>query len=312
MPILTPPRALPGLLMSIGRYVGTRGPAVETELLDLTVPEAFRKADREGGAELTFNDTLVVGERVGLLRREAGSVSAAPAFDLSTSKLPPERFLLEAVLGEPVSGRNPFSGEAGPAADLARTLCWFLDLDPMDPSVFTGTKKEHSPQVRLDMHLERAERDLVEQLTVADAAWNSFARWAVYLGLARVMPARPTGIIPDPYAAIRRITAEILGKRPEPIGAVLRKIGEHIPVLGAGRLAQQWHAIHTTEAAQELPPALSYTLFRLHVEGRAKLSLVGDADSVWRFGFGRRQFVQGYDGPVVPQTAKFSHIALGV
>lgn len=311
MPILTLPRALPGLLVSIGQYLGTRGSIAETELFDLTVPETFRKADGEGGAQLTFNDTLAVGERVGLLRRKGGSISAAPGVDLSGSKLPPERFLLEAVLDEPVAGKDPFSSEDGPGADLARTLCWFLDLDPMDPPVFTGARTENSPQVRLDTHLERAERSLVDRLTVADAAWNSFARWAAYLGLARAVPARPTGIIPDPYVAIRRITTDVLAKRPEPIGAVLRKLGERIPVLGAGRLAQQWHAVHTADAAQELPPALSYALFRLHDEGRAKLSRVGDADTVWHLRFGRRKLVQGYDGPVAPQTANFSHIALG-
>ena len=311
MPILTPPRALPGLLVSIGQYLASRGSVAETELYDLTVPETFRKADGEGGAQITFNDTLVVGERVGLLRRKSGSVSTVPGFDLSASKLPPERLLLEAVLDEPVAGKDPFSGEDGPGADLARTLCWFLDLDPMDPPVFTGARKENSPQVRLDIHLERADRDLVDRLTVADAAWNSFARWAVYLGLARVVPARPTGIIPDPYLAIRRITADVLAKRPEPIGTALRKLGERIPVLGAGRLAQQWRSVHASDAAQELPPALSYALFRLHDEGRARLSLVGDADTVWRLRFGRRKLVQGYDGPVAPQTANFSHIALG-
>lgn len=308
MPILTPPRALPGLLMSLAQFLEEQGPMPQPDLFDLAVPQPFRKAEGDGGAKLTFENTLEIGRRIGLLEVDGQSVGTSSAAGLGKSKLVPEHFLLDWVLSEGVAGQDPFA-EDGPAGDLARTLCWFLDLDPMAAPVFTGAKKENAPQTRLDMLVPDGK--LVKQLSVADAAWSSFARWASYLGLARVVSVgRSVGVLPDPYVALRRRITEVLTKRPDPLATALAKLGERIPVIGAGRLAQRWHALHAPDLERDVSPALSYALFRLHDEGVIRLSLVGDADAVWRLRFGR-QTTQGYDGPVSPQIATFSHVARG-
>lgn len=308
MPILTPPRALPGLLMSLARFLEANGPMPQPDLFDLTVPQPLRKAEGDGGAKLTFDNTLEIGRRIGLLEVDGQSVSTFGGAGISKSKVPPEQFLLDWVLSGDVAGKDPFS-EEGAAGDLARTLCWFLDLDPMAAPVFTGAKKENAPQTRLDMLVPDGK--LVKRLSVADAAWSSFARWASYLGLARVVNVgRSVGVLPDPYIALRRLITDTLGKRPEPLATGLAKLGERIPVIGAGRLAQSWHALHAPDVERDVPPALSCALFRLHDEGLIKLSDVGDADAVWRLRFGR-QTTQGYDGPVSPQIGTFSHIARG-
>lgn len=308
MPILTPPRALPGLLMSFAQFLEGHGPMPQSELFDLAVPQPLRKAEGDGGAKLTFENTLEIGRRVGLLEVDDQSVSTSSAAGLGKSKLAPEQFLLDWVLSADVAGQDPFADE-GAAGDLARTLCWFLDLDPMEAPVFTGAKKENAPQTRLDMLVHDGK--LVKRLTVADAAWSSFARWAAYFGLARVVNVgRSVGVLPDPYVALRRIVTDTLGKQPVPLATALAKLGERIPVIGAGRIAQRWHAHHAPDLERDVPPALSYALFRLHDEGAIKLSLVGDADAVWRLRFGR-QTTQGYDGLVSPQIATFSHVGRG-
>jgi hypothetical protein len=309
MPVLTQPRALPGLLMSIVRFLEQEGAIGEDQLYDLVVPETFRKSDGEGGAQLTFRNTIEVGSRIGLLAADGSSVGAADGINLSRSKIAPEQFLLDRLLDEEVTGTDPFTEADSPAGDLARTLCWFLDLDPMDAPVFAGSRKENAPQTRLDMLVPNSE--LVKSLSVADAAWSSFARWASYLGFARVVPARNEGVIPDPYRAIRRVIGESISKRPIPIDSALTKLGARIPVIGGGRLAQLWHNLHSPDGERELPPSLAFALFRLHDEGVVKLSLVGDADIVWRLRFGRQKAVMGYEGPVAPATVNFSHIALG-
>jgi hypothetical protein len=310
VPVLTPPRALPGLLISLVQFLELRGKVPEDELFDLTVPETFRKADGEGAAQLTFRDTVEVGSRVGLLQAKGSSVSVAAGVNFVDSKHRAEQFLLDRLLGERNTGKDPFASAEGPSGDIARTLCWFLDLDPMDAPIFTGARKENAPQVRLDVLVPNA--DLVKKLSVADAAWNSFARWASYLGLARgVIIGRSQGILPDPYVAVRRLVNEFVGKRPAPIGVALAKLGDRLPVLGGGRLARQWHELHSPDEDRVVSPALAYALFRLHDEGIVQLSLVGDADVVWRLRFGRQQVVQGYDGRVAPQSVNFSHIALG-
>lgn len=310
MPVLTPPRALPGLLMSIARFVHDRGAVREEDLFDLTVPQPLRKSDREGAAELTFDNTMEVGKRIGLLEVVRKKVVVPDGTLDDGTRVTQEQYLLERVLAPEIAGEDPFADGAGASEDLARTLCWFLDLDPMEAPVFTGTNKQNAPQTRLDMLV--SDGDLVKRLSVADAAWNSFSRWAVYLGLARtVNVGRSVGIIPDPYPAIRRIAADVVGKRPEPIGVGLKKLGERIAVLGEGRIARRWHELHTLDAERDLPPALSNALFRLHDEGLVKLSSVGDADVKWRFRFGR-DVAQGFDGPVAPQVATFSHIGRGV
>lgn len=308
MPILTPPRALPGLLMSLAQFLEEHGPMPQSDLFDVAVPQPLRKVDGDGGAKLTFDNTLEIGRRIGLLEVEGQSISTPSAAGLGKSKLAPEQFLLDWVLSEDCAGEDPFS-EEGAAGDLSRTLCWFLDLDPMAAPVFTGAKKENAPQTRLDMLVPDGK--IVKRLSVADAAWSSFARWAVYFGLARVVSVgRSVGVLPDPYVALRRLVTDTLSKRPDPLATALSKLGERIPVIGAGRIAQRWHALHAPDLERDVSPALSYALFRLHDEGVIKLSLVGDADAVWRLRFGR-QTMQGYDGPVSPQIATFSHIARG-
>lgn len=309
MPVLTPPRALPGLLMSIARFVHDRGAVPEADLFELTVPQPLRRSDGEGAAELTFDNTIEVGKRIGLLDVVRKKVTVPNGALDGGTHVAWEQFLLERVLAPAIAGDDPFAEAAGASADLAKTLCWFLDLDPTAAPVFTGPNKQNAPQTRLDMLV--SDGDLVKRLSVADAAWNSFSRWAVYLGLARtVNVGRAVGILPDAYPAIRRIAADVVGKRPEPIGAGLKKIGDRIPVLGEGRIARRWHELHAMDAERDLPPALSFALFRLHDEGLVKLSHVGDADVVWRFRFGR-DAAQGFDGPVAPQVATFSHIGRG-
>jgi hypothetical protein len=309
MPILTQPRALPGLLMSIARFVDVHGPIDQAELFDLVVPQPLRTSEKDGGAKLTFENTLEVGSRIGLLEARGKSVIASKDAALAGTKVAPEQFLLEWVLSEAVGGEDPFANNDGASSDLARTLCWFLDLDAMDAPVFTGAKKENAPQTRLDMLVSDAK--IVKRLSVADAAWSSFARWAAYLGLARVVSVgRSVGVIPDPYVAVRRIVNDALGKRPDPLATTFAKIGERIPVVGGGRLARSWHALYAVDDERDVPPALAYALFRLHDEGVVKLTHVGDADVVWRFRFGRRA-MPGYDGPVAPQTLTFSHVARG-
>ena len=309
MPILTPPRALPGLLMSIARFVDEHGALDQSELFGIVVPQPLRSSEKEGGAKLTFDNTLEIGSRIGLLEMKGKSVTTSKRAAIAGSKVAPEQFLLEWILSEDVAGQDPFASKDGASADLARTLCWFLDLDPMDAPVFTGAKKENAPQTRLDMMVSDAK--LVKRLSVADAAWSSFARWAAYLGLARVVSVgRSVGVIPDPYVAIRRIANDVLGKRPDPLSTVFAKIGERIPVIGSGRHARRWHELYAVDDERDVPPALAYALFRLHDENAAKLTHVGDADVVWRFRFGRST-MPGYDGPAAPQTSTFSHVGRG-
>lgn len=309
MPILTLPRALPGLLMSIARFVEQNGSIDRSELFDVVVPRPLRKADGDGGAKMTFDNTLEAGIRIGLLVSKGESVSTSKTAALADAKQSHEQFLLEWILSDPATGKDPYSNPDAPSADLARTLCWFLDLDPMDAPVFTGAKKENAPQTRLDMLVTDAK--LVKQLKVADAAWSAFARWAAYLGLARpVTVNRSVGVIPDPYVALRRVAEDALGRRPAALATAFTKLGERVPVVGGGRLARLWHGLHAVDDERDVPPALSSALFRLHDEGIAKLTHVGDADVVWRFRFGRRTS-PGYDGPVTPQVLTFSHIGRG-
>lgn len=308
MPILTAPRALPGLLMSLVQYLEVRGPMDGRRLFARTVPAAFRKENGEGAAEITFRETVEVGHRIGLLQSDGDTVSVAEDVDFGDSGVPAEGFLLAWVLDESVAGAAPFAESEGPAADLVRTLCWFLDLDPMDHPIFTGNRKENAPHTRLEMLVPDA--TLVDRLRVADAAWNTFARWAVYLGLARTVPGRALGVIPDPYVAVRRAVPDVLTKRSQALRPALKKLGGRIPVIGGGPVADQWHGLHRADEERDVSPALSHALYRLHVEKRVKLETIGDGE-VWRLRFGRTTSAQGYDGPVKPQVATYSHISLG-
>ena len=170
--------------------------------------------------------------------------------------------------------------------EFVRIAAWVLLQDPTGPGLGWA-----APQVV--ENVESRERDqCVDALrpVVNDARWNSFRRWARYLGLVRVGP--DNRVLPDPTTAVGdELNAIYADGSDLPIEDFLRRLGQRIPIVDGGESQAQVIAnALKRNLFLDLPgdhpvsPALSFALKRLARRGAIRLDNRADAPTFRNLG----------------------------
>ena len=305
MAVLTSTRALPGLLASLLAHLARAGALPREGLWDRFVPAPLREAGE--APKHTFDDTLALARTLGLLQERPGGLELTDAGrDAWAGRTSVEGFMAAWMLDPALAGTDPLDpeAEARPTGDLARTLAWFLELDPTDVPLYqaTGAQRRHHAAVRL----EEAGGDPAWAPT--DAAWHTFSRWALYLGFARQRPVdgKTMGIVPDAHRVVRRALPQLTLSAAQPIAAFLGELGQRVPVL-CGPAAERAQARMAAAEGREVKPCLAFALERLAREGEVLLTRQGDAEE-WAFRFGRFTKVAAPDGDRRAQVRTYTHV----
>lgn len=308
MPVLTPVRASPPLAVSICRHLARDGRTVSMEdLLDRFVPGALRVRI----AEETLEQTLTIAVRVGLLRRDDDAFVVPPEVSEGLGAASDSRVFLRDWLFRPdLTGTDPFDDidNEKPVADLARALCWFSDMDPTGLPMYQASSaiaRPHSPTVRLAEDL-----GVDGSIAPRDAQWNSFARWATYVGCARTRKlGAANAIVPDVYEALKDTIPQVWSAESIPLEKAFDLLAARLPFLAGGEWERRWRERASPDEPQVVKPVLAFALHRLMTEERISLTVEGDAPE-WRLIFGRFRDVPSPQGPMSPSVHSYTHVRL--
>ncbi|MEZ4299002.1 MAG: protein DpdG [Polyangiaceae bacterium] len=153
-----------------------------------------------------------------------------------------KRTLRERIL-DVEANRNLWSeGETIGSRDLTRALAWWLLQDIFDP---VGDWSDTSPRGVQYRQRQQLGEDQKARVFSNDTRWQTFERWAVYLGFAwrfgyRFPGSKQTLLVPDPTEAVRETLPLVFGgDKALPLPEFLERLAELLPVLdgGAHRLA---------------------------------------------------------------------------
>lgn len=163
--------------------------------------------------------------------------------------------------------------------EFARIATWVLLQDPTGPGLGYDT-----PQAAENVE-DRQQAQCLTDLgpVVNDARWNSFRRWARYLGLVRTSPENR--LLPDPTTAVGdELDAIYAGTSDLPVDEFVRQVGQRLPILDDGDCQAQVIAkVLKSDPLQELTGdrpvsrALSFALRRLARNDAIRLDNRGDA-----------------------------------
>ncbi|WP_157591759.1 protein DpdG [Solirubrobacter soli] len=228
-------------------------------------------ATRETPVVTTLNELRAVGAVVE--RDEALTIRDDVPGGLEPGGM--RRVVLQSII-EDASSRDFWEDEEGEVGllggiDVARSLTWFLTLSVKDaPWSWDGPHAIGQKQ----------SDELPIKVIRNPTRWNQFLRWAPYLGFA--FPFGANALIPDPSIAVRPVMAELLrGKGPQSVEAVVRALGERLPMLDTGSWRAQLAERHLANSDGDISSSLSFALIRLRREGLIALDEgLGDAGKV--------------------------------
>jgi hypothetical protein len=321
MPLLNPPDILPEAMRFLLRALlarPDRSAPAET-LLGLVAPAGMAEAMKALGAgdEAEEGDEPAAGggRRIADTSLDALNALELVAFDgprtnrtVAPTATIMERFPGPEALTAPAFASflrghillerfaNPPAGQAGAATDLAEALALFhLMPEPLRPFVsFDGADRAFQRGQRAMLGIDRTRWPVTNPVQ-----YQSFVRWAVYLGFANPVPSggRSLAIVPDASGAIADHLAEVV-PRARPIGSVVADLGSLIPTFDGGHLQRRIQADLTASLPEGwVSPGLAFTLNRLHHGRRIRLETRSDT-AVLQL-------------PVGAMTAAFSHVGPG-
>lgn len=308
MGVVNPPQVMPVVMRAICRYFAYRGPGHEVmrgELERILEPSGATQPGearpRPVGATLTEAVSLGVVREVGAGDEALLSYSADWP-DASFDSIEYERELAAILRRVILDDRNTaalFSrserasdededSEATQRAldttegrEFARMAAWLLLQDPNGPGLAYGVK-DRQPTEDVE---ERQKAQCTVTLVINDVRWESFRRWARYLGLARTGLHRR--LVPDPTTAISHELPHSFADLDElPVDSFMQRLAARIPVLDDGRchaevLQQAMKSDPRSDSAGDRPvsSAVAFSLARLERRGILRLDDRADAPS---------------------------------
>lgn len=275
MAALTPPEALPALLGSVLRHLVGTGPLAEGTLMSRFVPPGLRAGKDGDAASLTLPRTLAVGRSIGVLDRKSGdNVRISDGFEMPLNSTgPAEEALRRCILTDAAASDRLFTEEETTRSrDLIRALTWFLTQDPTGPPLaWTARLPANSVEERQAVLPKRL------QPFENQTRWQSFGRWATYLGFARRRRLRAGlwGLTPDLYIPVRE-ALPVSNSDSRPLLEVLGDIAKSVPVASGGAAHRAMTAVLETVPGPQVAPALAQALLRLQEEQVIRLTEMPD------------------------------------
>ncbi|XXX76049.1 protein DpdG [Sorangium sp. So ce134] len=186
-----------------------------------------------------------------------------------------KRMLRERIL-DLEANRNLWSeeGEEIGSRDLTRALAWWLVQDIFEP---VGPWADTSPRGVQYRQRQQFGESQKTWLFSNDTRWNTFVRWAVYLGFAwrfgqKTDKQTQTLLVPDPTEAIRETLPVVFSRNKElSMPEFLEVLAERLPVLDGGLHRQavldriNVGSVPLAEG-DTLTTSLAHVLFRLEAE----------------------------------------------
>jgi hypothetical protein len=286
MAVLNPPSALPGLARSITNHLLTDPSSYDEERLTaLFAPRGISDIqDPTRGVD----NTLKAARAIGLITQqpsgivEVSGVVKARAKGKAFTRNEFRQVLRQMALDVKRDG-NPWAGDleartAG-ARDLSRAASWFLSQDALGPALSWAGKDIHSVQELQSNQLRHISDD--ERPVGNNTRWESFARWALALGLAEA--TAPYTLVPLPLRAVRDVVERMVsGVRP--VVTFLNEISTELPVVDGGVSRAGLRALLDEDSdpgvrANAVDTSISQSLLILEDEGRVKLIYGADAEA---------------------------------
>jgi hypothetical protein len=286
VPVLNPPRVIPGLGRAIVNFlIESRSTWDEGSLADAFKPPGVNE---DVNAPDGVKNTVSAFRAIGVLEIGAdGELKVADQVAAQGSGIGRDAFrrlLLTHVfdIGRDGDSWSIGEGEAAQsgARDLARALSWFLAQDALAaPIRWTDSAQELQFQ-------QFGTADRTKWAIINDFRWGAFSRWAPVLGLAvtSVVRAKP-GLVPLPTVAIADAAAELPSTR-MPIQDFLGALSKKLPVLPGGVIRNGLVARLGSDPdpgirAEAVDTSVAQVLRALEARGRLAFERLADADGVF-------------------------------
>lgn len=255
---LTQPDTPVAVAHIVVRYLRECGPAQKESLLRRLAPIAGQEsvAKQTVSALLDIGVLELDGDVVELSQRaaEASVEPLAIAACLFANSDP-------AMLW---SEEKPGSLTLAGGTDLLRALTWFLTLDAFDgPYSFDKGKSQIA---------SRQTSELGAKVLVNNTRWLPFARWASYLGFARLSG---DGLAVDPTKALTWVLGHAANERDSwTHSELLSLLSKRLPVLDSGDFADSIRARREEHGVEPDPEADLSTALTLALRVLSELELV--------------------------------------
>jgi len=299
MSFLNPPDILPQIAFSVYKYLlRNQGREPEEEvILTMFSPSTLRtrtqQSDEDGRKEIraSLKHTIKACLDIELFQRQQGTLCLNP--NLPESALNPNkgetlfrRTLRCLILSERLN-ENLFGSGEGPR-DLVRALAWYLSQDLYSvPSRWESTSSPHI--AKSIQQLQTSQIGGKEKWIISnDTRWQSFMRWATYLGFAwHHTIGSGEAVVPDPTIAVADVLAQL--QQPKSVRWTLpdlmRRLSTELPVLDGGlfRREVEGHCKSVVPHDETSPICswtMSHTLYSLEESGAIKMESLHDAAKI--------------------------------
>jgi hypothetical protein len=283
MALLFPPEILPNVARTLFRALQAADGfgLPQDELAKSVAPAALprRAGTPPGPGTRGFERTLTGCLALGLFDRDGDIIRLHPDLpDVTRDRRRRDenfRPLVRDLVLRDAMNHGLWDSSEG-ARDLTRALAWYLAQNPLRPPAVWN-----EPGGIQVVEVEQFGAD-GERVFSNDTRWNSFCRWATFLGFGRYLPRDGKDIlIPDPTDVIRHTVPSLLTEKRKEIGIVIEELGQRIPVLDGGSYRREVESRMKPEAVRGatnlLSPSLAYALLRLRDERVIVLEDLADA-----------------------------------
>ena len=294
MALLNPPGALPGLTQAILTFLAAKADRSIRiqELRDLMAPATLGgMPDGEAGSRC-LSETLTVGRSIALwdgtdpivLNKSALEFCRPDASDVDFRRGIRRKLLDPTQVGDPWTFKKDRDADSTGSRDFARAATWWLLQSSFDAPL--AWESQNDPRYSVQER-QKSISDRVPRPIWNDTRWQSFERWAPYVGLARpVTVAGKECLMPDASRAVGDELMPLLSTEPRPITTVLEKLTQVLPIVqgGAFRRTLAEHLAAAKETAQRdadmMDSVVAQACLALEDAGLVTLEHLSDAEGV--------------------------------
>lgn len=278
MALLNPPEYVPQVARFIYRYLlSVEGRRCSRDQLTRAVaPPGLEKSSTGGTPE--FDKTLRLCVDLGLVMEEKGGIELSRELpeDARSPRVGDRTF--RRTMADCVFAPSQYvEGTQTGTTDFVDAVSWFLTLDPLAP--LAGWEAVQSIQSR--SFASREDRPIKN-----DARWQTFRRWALFLGFASAVPGPNSDcLVPDPTDAIDWRLDELTERATE-WSAIdfVESLSVMVPVLDRGSFNVRFRDRHGFDplSESEVSPSLALALERLESRGRLRIENRADTEKLRR------------------------------
>jgi hypothetical protein len=195
------------------------------------------------------------------------------------------RHLLDpARVGDPWTFKEGAADSTG-SRDFARAATWWFQQSSFDPPL--AWESPNDPRFSVQER-QKSISDRVPRPIWNDTRWQSFARWAPYVGLARpVTVGGKEYLMPHAFSAVADELLPLLSSEPQPISIVFDRLAEVLPIVQGGAFRRTL-ADHLGSAAKGtasrdadvLDSVVAQACLALEDVGLVSIEHLSDADGV--------------------------------